>query len=131
MSKIHWLSNLKLFHPYQLVKTVQSIYLIHWGTPAWFKSSMIYKASIFDYVHPIAKTFSFAKFVSSCKKSAHFINSFLWQRRFYSPETKKAQPIFDYHNPKIIKVTFSFSEFLSAHQKSVYSINSFLRYSQF
>ena len=46
----------------------------------WFKSPMIYKASlIFDYVHSIIinVTINFPKFVSACKKSADSINSFL------------------------------------------------------
>ena len=96
---------------------------------------MIYKASpIFDYTHQIITkvTTNFAKFVSACKKSAHFISSFLRQSRFQSPKTKETMPIsYHHHNPNIIKVTFGFSEFLSTYQKSVRSIISFLRYSQF
>ena len=49
------------------------------------KSPMIYKAlPTFSHAHPrnIKLDLSFAKFVSTCKKSAHFINSFLRYSRF-------------------------------------------------
>ena len=51
----------------------------------WFKNPTIFKASpIFDLTHPIIikVTFSFHKFVSACKKSAQFINSFLRYSRY-------------------------------------------------
>ena len=51
----------------------------------WFKSPMINKALlIFDHAHPIITkvTFSFPKFISACKKSAHFIRSFWRYSRF-------------------------------------------------
>ena len=53
----------------------------------WFKSPMV--LPIFDYAHQIIikLTFSFPKFVSIRKKSAHSINSFLRYSRFYSPKT--------------------------------------------
>ena len=50
-----------------------------------FKSPMIYKISlIFYHAHPIIikVIFSFPKFVSACKTSAHLINSFLRYNRF-------------------------------------------------
>ena len=64
---------------------------------------MIYKASpIFDHVYPIIikVASSFPKFVSACKKSAHFIDSFLRYSRFWS---LKATTIFDHQHPKIMK----------------------------
>ena len=78
----------------------------------------------------IKVTFSFPKFVSTCKKSAHFISSFL-RYSILELQDLKDHAHFDQHNPKIIKIIIDFPEFLSAHQKSVYSINSFLKYSQF
>ena len=51
----------------------------------WFKSPMIYKASlIFYHAHPIIikVTLTFPKFVSAWKKSAYSIDSFLRYSRF-------------------------------------------------
>ena len=98
----------------------------------WFKSPMIYKASlIFYHAYPIIikVTFSFPKFISACQKSVQFIYLLLRYNKFQKLKTYKTTPIFDHHHPKIIKVTFGFPEFLSTHQKSVNSINSFLKYS--
>ena len=56
----------------------------------WFKSPMIYKASlIFYHAHPIIikATLSFPKFVSGWKKSAHFTNSFLRHSRLWCFKT--------------------------------------------
>ena len=96
----------------------------------WFKSPMIYEASpVFDKVHPIIikVTFSFPKFLSACKKSAHFIHS--WDTADFRVWDLKGQT--HIWPPKIIKVIFGFPEFLSMHQKSIYSIDTYLRYSQF
>ena len=49
------------------------------------ESHIIYRVlPIFDHAHSIIikVTFSFSKFVSACKNSAHFINSFLTYSRF-------------------------------------------------
>ena len=84
---VDWPSNQKLFHCYQHAKIIQSIsqFSKSFMRYTWFKSPMIYNASpIFDYAHPIivTVTFSFPKFVSTCKKSAHFLNSLLRNSRF-------------------------------------------------
>ena len=95
---------------------------------------MISKASpLFHYAYLIIikVTFSFPKFVSSYKKSPHFITWSLRYSRFQSSKTLKAMPIFHHHHPKFVKVTFSFLEFVSTHQKSIYFIHFSLTYSQF
>ena len=66
-----------LFHHYQHAKFIQSICSIHYII---CESHTIFKVlPIFDHTHPviIKVTLSFHKFVSACKKSAQFINSFL------------------------------------------------------
>ena len=57
---------------------------------------------IFDHNHPITikVTFSFHKFVSTCKKSAQFIHSFMRYSRFSSTKIQKTTPIFYHHHPK-------------------------------
>ena len=84
-SRIDCPSNQKLFYHYQHAKNAKSICSVHQIRYTWFKSPTIYKVSpIFHYAHPIIIkwTFSFPKFVSACKKSANFINSFLRYSRF-------------------------------------------------
>ena len=120
--RVDWLSNQKLFHLYQHKKSFnQSAQFIKsFVKYTWFKSPMIYKAPhIFYHAHPIIikVTFSFPKFVATCKNLAHFMDSIF--------------SILDHHHPKITKGTFCFPEFASTHQESVCSINFFLRYCQF
>ena len=50
-------------------------------------------------------------------QSAQFIKSFVRQTLIMSPMIYKASPIFDYAQPKIIKLTFSFPTFVSACKK--------------
>ena len=46
-------------------------------------------------------TFSFPELTSACKKSVHFINSFLRYSQFQSPVTQLATPISDHAHPKM------------------------------
>ena len=80
--RVDWLSNQKLFITTNMQKwfTQSAQFVKSFVRKTWFKSPMIYKASPnFDYAHPliIKATISFSKFVWECKKSAHFIYSFL------------------------------------------------------
>ena len=89
------------------------------GRYTWLKSPVMNKIShIFDYAHPIIikVSFSFPKFVSECKKSALFMNSFL---RYKIHRTQRTMIIFDLYYRKIIKVTFVFPKFFSTHQKFI------------
>ena len=77
--RIGWLTNQKLLYHYQHAKMIQSICSIHQiiREVHLIQGSYDNKVSpIFDNANPIIikLTFSFRKFVSACKKSAHFIN---------------------------------------------------------
>ena len=54
------------------------------------------------HAHPriIEITFSFPEFAPACKKSFHFINSFLRYSHFQSPMTKLRTPISDHAHSK-------------------------------
>ena len=87
--RVHRSSKQKLFYHYQHAKIVQSICSIRQIICEihliYEYINLSYKASpFFDYVHLIINkvTFSFPEFVSACKKSAHFINSFLKYSKF-------------------------------------------------
>ena len=78
---------------------------------------------IFDQAHPkiIEITFCFPVFAPPCKKSFHFINSFL---RY----SQLATPISGHTHPNIFWSTFNLCKFVSTCKKSGYFINLFWRY---
>ena len=107
--RVDWSSNQKLLHHDHHTKTVQSTFSIdHIICEIQIICEIICDLYSLTHFSLCTVTINLPKFVSACKKSAHFINS-------YSPKTKKAKPIFDPHHPKIIKINFGFSEFLSSH----------------
>ena len=78
---------------------------------------------IFDQAHPkiIEITFCFPVFAPPCKKSFHFINSFL---RY----SQLATPISGHAHPNIFWSTFNLCKFVSTCKKSGYFIDLFWRY---
>ena len=77
---------------------------------------------IFDQAHPkiIEITFCFPVFAPPCKKSFHFINSFL---RY----SQLATLISDHAHPNIFRSTFNLCKFVSTCKKSGYFIELFWR----
>ena len=75
---------------------------------------------IFDptYQKIIEIIFSVSKFALACKKSVHYMSSFLSQ--FYTPMTKLATPISDHAHPNIFWLTFNLCGFVSTWKKSGY-----------
>ena len=85
--RVDWSSNQKLFHHHQHPKN-HSINQLNSSNHFWDIPDLRFPWSMrlhpfLDHAHPIIirVTFGFPKFVSACKKSAHFIiNSFLRYR---------------------------------------------------
>ena len=86
--------------------------------------------SIFDHAHPkiIEINFCFPGFAPPCKKSVHYINSFLRYSQLYSPVTRLATPITGHAQPKKFWSTFNLCEFVSKCTELGYSIDLFWRY---
>ena len=81
---------------------------------------MICKTSpVFDHAHPITikPTFSFLKFVSTLKKSAHFINSFLRQILYFRFPRPKRPFTFLNTTQKLLKKLLAFLN-LYQHSKN-------------
>ena len=83
--------------------------------------------SNFDHIQPkiTGITFSFLEFVPACRKSVHFIYSFLRYSHFQSSLTRLPTLISDQAHPQIFWSTFHLCKFVSKCKKSGYFIDLF------